>query len=61
MKVGDRVRLSAQGKEYLGWTDISEGTLTDELAVPYDWLVQWDGEREYHTLAHYENELEVIS
>lgn len=62
MRIGDRVRLSAFGRDYGVWPVVSDGTIAAPAPSPrYDWLVQWDDDREGNTIAHYENELEVIA
>lgn len=61
MQVGNRVRLSEYGENYLDWPIVADGTIAAPARSPrYDWLVQWDDDREGNTIAHYENELEVI-
>lgn len=61
MNTGDRVRLSDFGKNYLDWPIVADGTITAPGISNYDYLVQWDDDQEGNTIAHFENELEVLS
>lgn len=61
MKVGDRVRLSAPGRGIFDWASDADGTIVDSHALQFDWIVQWDSAHGDDYVAHYTNELEVIS
>lgn len=65
MQVGNRVRLSEYGENYLDWPHtyvegVVEGKYSQEGDFHYDVWVQWDNDTEGNTTAHYENELEVV-